>query len=340
MNILISIIVLSIIVLVHEFGHFITAKLFKMPVSDFSIGMGTKVISFETSETTYNLRALPLGGYVRILGMEDDSEIENGFNSKPAWQRLIVLIAGICMNFLLAIVILSVSIKIEGMSVVDERAIVGKITNESLNVGILKEGDTIVELDGKSINFWTEIPENLNKKYTDNIVKLKILRDGEYMNVDAKVQYSSKENRSYLGIRANILTKKLSWAKSIGVGLNEFKNLISTMFLGVAKLFTGAISKDEISGPIGIFKVIGETSKAGFNSLVILTALLSINIGVLNLIPLPALDGGRIIFVLFEMIGLKLSKKIEENIHRVGIIFLFALLFLTSINDIIKLFRK
>lgn len=338
MTIIISLLVLGVIVFIHEFGHFASAKLFKMPVSDFSIGMGTKVISLQTSKTEYNLRAFPIGGHVNIDGMEEDDEVENGFNTKPAYQRFIVLIAGVFMNFLLAFVILFLAFKIDGITEIDTRPIIGSVTNESINYNILKEGDKILYINDIKINSWEEISKNLAKKFDSSKINLKIERDGEEKNIEASLIYDEKSNRSFLGIGANVVLKKLTFKESIYNAYISFKNIFLGIFSGFAMLFKGEVSPKELSGPIGIFQIIGQVSRSGFYSIAVLTALISINIGVLNLIPLPALDGGRLFFVLLEMFKIKISKKIEENIHRLGIIILFTFIIAVSINDIVKIF--
>lgn len=159
MSILIAVIVLGIIIFLHELGHFFTAKFFKIPVSEFSVGMGPQVFSAETGKTMYSFRAIPIGGYVNIEGMEIGSEVENGFNKKPAYQRFIVLFAGVFMNFLTAFIILFLTMKLAGRLEYESGTYVGTVAEKSINYGILLENDKILEIDGEKIEKWIDIPQ-------------------------------------------------------------------------------------------------------------------------------------------------------------------------------------
>lgn len=338
MSLLIAILVIGLIIFLHEFGHFITAKIFKMPVVDFSIGMGPEVFSVETQETTYSIRAFPVGGHVNIDGMEIDKEVENGFNSKPAWQRFIVIIAGIVMNFLTAIVILFATFKIYGTYENNQMAMIGDVAKNSPNISILQKGDLIKEIDGIKIENWNEIAEKLNKKFESNKVDLIIDRNGTEKELKANLIYDEETNRSFLGIQSSIIKRELGIFESLQKSLESFFSIFKDIFVGLGQLFTGKISKDDISGPIGVIKIIGNSAQMGVVNLAFMIAILSINIGCLNLVPIPALDGGRILFIILEMLGIKVNKRTEENIHRVGMLALMVLIIAVSFNDILKIF--
>ena len=339
MTFLIAVVMLGLIIFVHELGHFLTAKLFKMPVSEFSIGMGPQVFSVDTKNTAYSFRAIPIGGYVNIEGMEIGSEVENGFSSKPAYQRFIVLFAGVFMNFLMAFILLFVTAKISGKIEYDTNAIIGSLVKGGANEQILKVEDKILELDGKKINVWTDISKVTKASQNKEEIPALIERNGKEENLTLKLTKDEENNRVVLGISPKYKKVDLSTTESLDFAKNSFNSIFTDTIKGFFTLFSGKASLKEISGPVGIFKVVGEVSKFGWVSIISLCVVLSINIGVLNLLPIPALDGGRIIFVFLELFGIKINKKWEEKLHKSGMILLLFFILMISVNDVWKLFN-
>ena len=339
MTFLIAVVMLGLIIFVHELGHFLTAKLFKMPVSEFSIGMGPQVFSVDTKNTAYSFRAIPIGGYVNIEGMEVGSEVENGFSSKPAYQRFVVLFAGVFMNFLMAFILLFVTAKISGKIEYDTNAIIGGLVKGGANEQILKVEDKILELDGKKINVWTDISKVTKASQNKEEISALIERNGKEENLTLKLTKDEENNRVVLGISPKYKKVDLSTTESLDFAKNSFNSIFTDTLKGFFTLFSGKASLKEISGPVGIFKVVGEVSKFGWVSIASLCVVLSINIGVLNLLPIPALDGGRILFVLLELFGIKVNKKWEEKLHKGGMILLLFFILMISVNDVWKLFN-
>ena len=339
MTFLIAVVMLGLIIFVHELGHFLTAKLFKMPVSEFSIGMGPQVFSVDTKNTAYSFRAIPIGGYVNIEGMEIGSEVENGFSSKPAYQRFIVLFAGVFMNFLMAFILLFAIAKINGRIEYDTNAIIGGLVKGGANEQILKVDDKILELDGKKINVWTDISKITKASQNKEEISALIERNGKEENITLKLTKDEENNRIVLGISPKYKKIDLSTTESLDFTKNSFNSIFTDTIKGFFTLFSGKASLKEISGPVGIFKVVGEVSKFGWVSIISLCVVLSINIGVLNLLPIPALDGGRIIFVFLELFGIKINKKWEEKLHKSGMILLLFFILMISVNDVWKLFN-
>lgn len=337
MNILIAILVLGVIIFIHEFGHFITAKLFKMPVSEFSIGMGPQVYSYDTMKTTYSFRAIPIGGYVNIEGMEVDSKVEDGFNSKPAYARFIVLIAGVFMNFLLAFIIMFFSIYSNGKYVPSNEAVIGNVFKEAKSVKYIQPKDRILEIEGHEIKNWSDIGDNLRKITGQESVSIKLERDGKIEEVSVPLTFDSNSKRGMLGVLPEYSIEKYSVLEASKLSLQSGVKIVKDTLTGLKMVVTGKVKSEELSGPIGIIRVVGEASKEGAGIVFWLMALLSVNVGVLNLLPLPALDGGRIIFVLLEMIGVKVNKKLEEKVHMVGMLILFGLIIFITTNDIFNL---
>ena len=339
MTFLIAVVMLGLIIFVHELGHFLTAKLFKMPVSEFSIGMGPQVFSVDTKNTAYSFRAIPIGGYVNIEGMEIGSEVENGFSSKPTYQRFIVLFAGVFMNFLMAFILLFAIAKINGRIEYDTNAIIGGLVKGGANEQILKVDDKILELDGKKINVWTDISKITKASQNKEEISALIERNGKEENITLKLTKDEENNRIVLGISPKYKKIDLSTTESLDFAKNSFNSIFTDTLKGFFTLFSGKASLKEISGPVGIFKVVGEVSKFGWVSIISLCVVLSINIGVLNLLPIPALDGGRIIFVFLELFGIKINKKWEEKLHKSGMILLLFFILMISVNDVWKLFN-
>lgn len=343
MTFLIAVVMLGLIIFVHELGHFLTAKLFKMPVSEFSIGMGPQVFSVDTKNTAYSFRAIPIGGYVNIEGMEVGSEVgsevENGFSSKPAYQRFVVLFAGVFMNFLMAFILLFAVAKINGRIEYDTNAIIGGLVKGGANEQILKVDDKILELDGKKINVWTDISKITKASQNKEEISALIERNGKGENITLKLTKDEENNRVVLGISPKYKKINLSATESLDFAKNSFNSIFTDTLKGFFTLFSGKASLKEISGPVGIFKVVGEVSKFGWVSIISLCVVLSINIGVLNLLPIPALDGGRILFVLLELFGIKVNKKWEEKLHKGGMILLLFFILMISVNDVWKLFN-
>ena len=339
MTFLIAVAMLGLIIFVHELGHFLTAKFFKMPVSEFSIGMGPQVFSLDTKETTYSFRAIPIGGYVNIEGMEVGSQVENGFNSKPAYQRFIVLFAGVFMNFLTAFLIIFSIAQMNGRMEYEEKAIIGALVKGGANEQVLKVDDKILELDGKKINLWADIPEVTKEAIDKKEIPALIERDGKEQKLVLKLTKDEENKRVVLGISPKSKKTNLSFTESLVFAKNSFVSILKDTVGGLFTLFSGKANLKEISGPVGILKVVGEVSKFGWTSIASLAVILSINIGVLNLLPIPALDGGRIIFVLLEIFRIRINKKWEENLHKFGMVMLLFFILVISVNDVWKLFN-
>ena len=301
--------------------------------------MGPQVFSVDTYKTAYSFRAIPIGGYVNIEGMEIGSEVENGFSSKPAYQRFIVLFAGVFMNFLMAFILLFITAKTSGRIEYDTNAIIGGLVKGGANEQILKVDDKVLELDGKKINVWTDISEVTKLSQDKEEISALIERNGKEENITLKLTKDEENDRVVLGISPKYKKVDLSTTESLGFAKNSFNSILTDTVKGFFILFSGKASLKEISGPVGIFKVVGEVSKFGWVSIISLCVVLSINIGVLNLLPIPALDGGRIIFVLLELFGIKVNKKWEEKLHKGGMILLLFFILMISVNDVWKLFN-
>ena len=342
--ILIGILIFGVIILIHELGHFISAKAFGVGVNEFAIGMGPKLLSKKSkSGTLYSLRLLPIGGYVSMVGEDDDGGgAENALCNKKAWQRLIIMSAGAFMNILLGFIITACLVVFgsELYSTTIER-FNSADNNEILQWQGLEVGDTIVKVGSRHIFVRSDLVyEAMN--VADQPVNLVIKRNGEKVIIKDFVFPTFEQNGIKFG-NANffvptVLKKtpfevaKQSVFQSVAVLRMIWTSLIDTI--------SGKYGTEAISGPVGVIGEIKETAQYGFSSLMFLTMVLTMNIGLFNLLPFPALDGGRIFFLLIEMIRRKpINPKYEGYVHLAGLALLFALMIFVTANDIAKIFN-
>ena len=348
MSIILAIIILGIIIFLHELGHFMTAKYYKMPVIEFAIGMGPKLFTKRIGETDYSIRMLPLGGFVNIAGMQPEENLEDevpgGFYTKPAFSSFVVLIAGVMMNFLTSIIAIFILISMTGVIPTKyTEPIVGIVQENSRAKDFLQTGDRITEINGAKISNWKDLQQEIlkingtEKKYNDEDISIKVSRNGKEVSDNIKLTYSKDAESYILGIQ--VQSPKLSFLKRIEISVYSFVEYFKMMLQGLKMLITGKVSAKEITGPVGLPKFVGEAYKTGGGlALINIFIVLSINIGLMNLLPIPALDGGRLLFVIPEFVGVKVNKKIEEKIHMVGMMLLLILMAFIIFNDVTKYF--
>lgn len=427
MKIIIALIIFSILILIHEFGHFLLAKKNGICVTEFSLGMGPKLFSFVKGETRYSLKILPFGGSCMMLGEDEDGiESERAFNNKPVWARISVIVAGPIFNFLLALIL---SMVVTGFVGFDPPRVYSVDTDSSAYELGLREGDIITEYNGNTINFGRELLlEEYINPVNNEIRKLTYIRDEKSYTIDLKakliekyaigIRYyatedsaevtdviedgvmsaagveigdvieeingisiktgqelsefmantdmmktlnikMSRDNSTYdisvtptmtsyysLGFGYNLAREKTTALGVIKYSFVELGYQIETVFRSLGMLFSGKISTDDISGPVGIVDIIGDTYTQSKESgalmtiltMASLTIMLSANLGVMNLLPLPALDGGRLVFLILEAIRKKpIAKEKEGIVHFIGMILLMLLMVFIIFNDIRKL---
>lgn len=340
------ILILGIIVLVHEFGHFIFAKIFGVYVYQFSIGMGPKIFGKKpkNSETEYCIRAIPIGGYVQLAGeeVEDDKKIpkDKKIFSKPAWQRFLIMFFGAGNNFILAFLLLFVYALIWSAPVMDP--VISEVTlgYPAYNASITS-GDKIVSINGHKTTTIDDVQLYLTLYSDGKPVDFKIIKQsGEEKSVTITPKDESVEGvKSYkFGVTFKNGEER-GFGASIKYAFKKFGAIYKQMFVVVKSLFTGQLSIKNLSGPVGIYSTVDQVKASGLASIIQLIALLSINVGFINLLPFPAFDGGRILFVIIEKIkGSPVSTKVENIIHSIGFIILILLLLYVTFNDILKLF--
>lgn len=339
------IIILGAIVGIHEFGHFLFAKLSNTYVYEFSIGMGKKLFTHRKkgSETEFNIRLVPIGGFVSICG-ENAIEDENipkdrQLCNKSFLQRFSILFAGPAFNFIFAFILLFVSALIYGS--ISTKPIIGNVMEgyPAYTAG-LREGDLIKKIDGKKVNSWDAA---LLKIQTANGKELTFTIEENGQTKDIKVSPIIEEaedgTKSYkYGISTNG-TKERGFVRSLNYAISKTESLFGTMIETLKYLFTGRAKVNDLSGPVGIYSLVGQQAKAGLESIIYLTAYLSINVGALNLVPFPAFDGGRILFLIIEKITKKkIPPKVENMVNTIGFLAIIGLMIFVTFNDILRLF--
>jgi len=347
LTLIVFILILGVIVLVHELGHFLWAKKFGVYIYEFSIGMGPVILSRKGKKDgiTYNIRALPIGGFVSMAGevYEDDKSVpkDRCLCNKPIWQRIIVMAAGVMNNFLMAIVLLFVMALIWGSSSLTPKVAQVVEGYPMAEAGIVKD-DVIVSINGKKVNTWDEAQIMLYYKNDNDYYEFRIRHiDGTEENY--KITPVIEENED--GVETKVFGVHINQEETYGLwnkikyAFEKFWTTIVTMWMTIAGLVTGKISVDALSGPVGIYTVVGQSISYGLYSVLFLVAYLSINVGVINIVPFPAFDGGRILFLLIEKIkGSPVNQKFENWCHTIGFILLMLLIVFITIKDIINLF--
>jgi Predicted membrane-associated Zn-dependent proteases 1 len=350
------VLILGIVVFIHELGHYIFAKRARIYVYEFSLGMGPKIfkynrkkkvkdkkgkITYVDDETNYCIRLFPIGGFVQMAGeeVEIDENIpeEKRFQSKTWVSRFLTIIAGVVFNFILAILILF---------------IIGLLTEVSLNstkivnpnnelYPALQESDRILKIEGKKINNYDRLSLELTVQGTKTFKMQVRHSDGTIENVKITPQELKGKDITFRDVYGFKIEgeKHHSVYGAIRYAFGKFFSTLEQMFFMILYLFTGTLSLNMLSGPVGIYNVVGQAASFGFISLLSLLALISINVGFINFLPLPAFDGGRILFLIIEKIkGSPVSSKIENTIHNIAFILLMILMLYITYNDIIRFF--
>ncbi len=346
LTLLVLIIILGIIILVHEFGHFIWAKTFKVFIYEFSLGMGPVIHTHKGKDgIKYNIRAFPIGGFVSMAGevYEDDSDIpkEKFMCNKPWYQRLIILVAGVVNNFILAIVILFFMALFMGSTTT--KPIVGTVLEASaMHEAGIEPGDEIIKLNGIKVSSWDKLQIALYRKNSSDTYEFLVKKaNGEektYQVVPKTIKNENGEETKQFGFGVDTTIHK-GLFPSIKYAFCKFGSIMSSMILTITSLFSGKISLNALSGPVGIYGVVGDSISMGISQLIYIVAFLSINVGFINILPFPAFDGGRVLFMIIEKIKRSpVDAKIENAFHTIGFILLILLMLYITFQDILRLF--
>ncbi len=373
-TIIVFILVLSVLVFVHELGHYATARMFGVKAEEFGFGFPPRVFGWkkvngkrkffwgsgehESEDTIWSLNWIPLGGFVKIKGEDGENKDPDSFAAKKPWKRSIILSAGVTMNIILAAICLMLVFTLgspqvlsnveEGAKVTDEKMQVMSLVADSpaTEAGI-ELGDAIVALDGLSFNEITEVQDYVASKNGQS-VEIEISRYGEPVRLSATPQVLPENEtgeRAVLGVgieKTGIVS--YPWYKSIWLGMKATYNLFIQIIVAFGTIIKNAIVGQpvgvEVAGPVGIAVMTGKVARMGMNYALQFTALLSINLAIINFLPLPALDGGRVLFILIEKIRRKpVNQKVEQVVHTIGFALLMLLVLIVTGKDIINLFK-
>lgn len=360
MGILYAVIIFSIVVIIHELGHFLLAKANGITVFEFSLGMGPKLLSKQWGDTLYCIKLLPLGGSCmmgedvvdeeneeqEVEGQEEiQAEIQKGnFNEKSVWARISVIAGGPVFNFILAFICSVILIGFVGY----DPAVIGNVSEGSaaMEAG-LEVGDEILKINNKTINLWREV-STYSMFYGDQDMDIVFKRDGKKYHTNLVPQYDEESNRHYMGLSQGPYEKG-TILECAEYGLYLTKYYMFSVVDSLKMLFNGSVGVEEISGPVGIVEQVGntytESVKIGweyvFLNMLHLIILLSANLGVMNLLPIPALDGGRLVFLGIEAVrGKPLSQNKEGIIHVIGFALLMLFMAFIMFNDVMRIFTK
>lgn len=341
MFILIAILILALLIVVHELGHFTVAKLVGIQVDEFSIGFGPKLLGFcDRTKTTYSLRLLPLGGYVRMAGMDpSDNNNPNGFNNKSLKARFAVISAGSIMNFLMAIVLFIFTFSLIGVPAPTNSNIIGDVIPDTpaAQVGLMP-GDKIVMVDGKPTRNWDDVAGCIRQS-GERKIQLVVERQKQKHTIVVTPRYDPQLKATQIGIRQHIIWQKQGFLQALKLGFDQAFSFARLIMEGLVGLVAGSISTDDVAGPVGITQAIGDAAKGGLGYLLTFTAILGINLALINLLPIPALDGSKLMFLLIE--GLR-GKPIDPNkegiVHLIGFALLMMLFVIVTYNDIVRIF--
>jgi len=329
-----TVLILGFLIFIHEFGHFICAKLTKTKVNEFALGMGPAILKKQFGETLYALRLFPIGGYVSMEGEDDSSEDPNSFGKKNIWARLLIVSAGALMNLVLGFIITLILVLQSGIPSLT----VGEFYENAISDDYgLQVGDTIVKIGDRKIGDYMDIGKAFTLEFNLESIDITVLRDGETVLLEDVVfpKIEQAEDLSVFSVDFKVYGKEKTFTNVMVEAFNRTGSYISMMYESLGQLLTGKMSVKYVSGPVGISSAIADTAKLGFSALMSLTALISLNLAVMNLLPLPALDGGRLIFLLIELITRKrVPQKYEAVVHFVGLVALLALMVIIVFKDI------
>lgn len=330
MTLIYAIILFVLLIFPHELGHFLVAKAVGVKVNEFSFGMGPAIFQRQKGETLYSIRIIPIGGYCAMEGENGDSDDERSFGKKPVWAKLSVLLAGAWMNILIAIIVLSLMMGIIGTptTIVDQV----KEGSPAYTAGI-QTGDRIVEIDHKEIKEWKDVATIISEEKTNTEVILH--RDDREIAVNV-TPTEAEDGRMVIGVVAKNSHNAFT---AISNGFKGTWNMTKGIFSSFKMLISGDAPASDIAGPIGIITMVNDTNQYGLYYFGFLIALISLNLAIINLLPFPALDGGRILFVFIRAItGRKITDEMEGKVHMIGMMLLIALLIFATWNDIARLF--
>lgn len=349
-SILAFVIVLGVLIFFHELGHFLLAKLFGVGVEKFSLGFGPRIFGRTIGRTDYRISAIPLGGYVKMVGEEPDAEIDPedlpySFTHKNVWQRILIVAAGPAFNMILAVLIFFLIFMASGRYVLEP--VVGSV-QEGMPAAAagLQKGDRIVAVNGREVQSWDAMSK-LIKDSSDKPIQVRIQRGNEIFEADIAPKMTTTKNifgedvqRRVIGVTAGgeYYTEDMGFFTSLVQSVVQTYQVAELTVVSIAKLIQGTLSTDTLGGPIMIAQMAGEQAREGVSNLIFLIALLSVNLAILNILPIPVLDGGHLLFFFIELVsGRPVNTRIREIAQQAGLFVLMMLMIFVFYNDIVRI---
>lgn len=331
-----SVLIFGLLIFFHELGHYLVAKKTGIGVHEFAIGFGPRVLKWHGQDTIYSLRAFPLGGFVRLMG-EDSDEVqhEQSFQNQPVWSRFAVIASGPVMNFALAVLLFSlIYFAFLGIPLYESPAIgdllPGGVAQE---VGFLPK-DRLLEIDGVKVNDWHDVVTQINKNPEKEITVV-FERDGRIESLTVTPRKDPQTGVGIIGITPE--TRRFALFPALAAGFSNTVGFVRFIFISLVQMITGRMAPDVV-GPVGIVKIVGEVARTGVVNLLSLAAIISVNLGLFNLLPIPALDGSRLMFLIVEAIrGKPVDPRKESFVHFVGFTVLILVMILVAYRDLVRL---
>lgn len=337
-TILTAVMVFGFIIFSHELGHYLAARWAGITISEFAIGMGPVIWSWrDRLNIKYSLRLLPIGGFLAMVGEEEDSSDPNAYNNAPAYKRAVVIGAGVFVNLLCGFLIL---LMLANTTLVGLTYVADFDNMEQPSAQVLQVGDEILRINGKRVYVASDVSWQLFRAY-DGVVNFVVRRGGKVVELPPVAFNLVDHGDGFKSIDIDFISygKYLSFGESFSYTIKWALSLMRQVWGSIAEIITGRIPMTQISGPVGVATAIGAAYKVGLNPLLMMTAFITINIGLMNLLPLPMLDGGKLILIFFEaLFGLKMNEKIENAINFVGFALLMLLMAYVTLNDVMRFF--
>lgn len=333
-SILLTLLIFAAIIIIHECGHFFAARLCGVRVNEFAIGMGPTLLRFGKKETRYSLRLFPIGGFVAMEGESDQSNDPRAFCNQAVWKRMIIVCAGAVMNLVLGfVIILALTIPNKTLA---STTIAEFSEGASTEASGLMVGDEITHINGRRMWVDSDIIYALSTD-EDGVVDMTVRRDGEKVSLENVV--FTKENGT-LVIDFKVVGKQRGLINTLGYSLGKTASIGRLIWISIGQLVTGQATISDLSGPIGTAQAVGEATKAGMSTVMNLFAFITVNVGIFNILPIPALDGGRLVFLLFEAVTRRRIKpEYEAYVHFAGFVLVILLFVFVSYQDIVNLIR-
>lgn len=370
LKILAALLLLGVLIMIHEFGHFLAARAMGVRVNEFAIGMGPKIFKWRKGDTLYTIRALPLGGFCAMEGEDEEAPTPSAiggnsdrdtepvdetrsFAHKKVWQRIVIVVAGAMMNLLLGFLLLLVyngflqkPYDEKGTVLFPTTTIAQLDDDTSAYQSGLRAGDTILSINGRRVLMDSDMAMEMQND-ADGVLQMVVRRDGEKVtldNVKFELKLDEKTGRNYLVYDFVVLGKVRTFGNTITQSAKQEVSVATIVWRSLIDMVRGRYGLNELSGPVGTVDIIadavgGANTLAGMRTLIMLMVMITVNLGVFNLLPLPALDGGRLIFLLWEGITRRrVPQKFEGIVHFVGLLLLILLMLVVSYSDVTKLF--